>query len=821
MDPQPNVEPSLDDPRLLLAVKEYLAEIESGKTTDRRAFVARFPDLASQLEPYLEALDRVHSAAPHLKPAASSLALNGSLAAEALGDFRIVREIGRGGMGIVYEAVQMSLGRNVALKVLPFAAALDSKQLQRFKNEAQAAAQLHHAHIVPVYAVGCEHGIHYYAMQLIEGQNLADLIDRLEESQQNARRKGLHSRTTRRREDGAKAQTVTVRITPPAFGKVPAPETVSPAAMALSTQRANHPSQYFRSVVRLAAQAAQALEHAHQFGVIHRDIKPGNLLLDPDGNIWVTDFGLAQLNSCAGLTRTGDVLGTLRYMSPEQAAAQHAPSDPRTDVYSLGATLYELLTLQPLFDGADRGRLLQQILNEEPWAPRSIEPSIPQELETIVLKAISKNPSDRYATAREFAEDLQCFLDNLPIHARRPTLIQRIRKWAVRHPSIVIAGVLLSLLTAAGSLTSAVLINRERENTRAAYTLERERARQTDALYRLAARSLDDMVELSGEELLDRPDLQGLRKRVLNAVLVHSREFIDYKGDDPDAEDEIKATRKRVETILADLDVLRGAWQLQLLENPDVLDDLALSAANRKKLAGLATTMRMRQKELRTETRDLGLSSEERRKRLVDLARASTPEVRNVLTAEQLQRLEQIDLQFQGPDAFTDPEVADALKLTPEQKATIRDILDQFREHDPIDHHGPRPRDHGSGPEDRPPPPRDHGPGPGDRPPPPRDRGPGPGGPDRGPPDHPRRDRGGPDRGGPPHGRPDRGRPPKDGPDGEPPDRRGPPGDRERERRAAVEKILLVLTAEQRAQWKKTIGKRFAGPMFDPFGPPR
>ncbi len=172
------IESSADDPRLLTAVQEYLSELEAGRRPDRRAYAARFPDLSAAMTPYLDALEMVHGAAAQVQsvsgratPQAAEL-----VGAEPLGDFHIVREIGRGGMGIVYEAVQRSLGRRVALKVLPFAAALDSKQLQRFRNEAQAAASLHHQNIVPVYAVGSERGVHFYAMQLIDGQNLAALI---------------------------------------------------------------------------------------------------------------------------------------------------------------------------------------------------------------------------------------------------------------------------------------------------------------------------------------------------------------------------------------------------------------------------------------------------------------------------------------------------------------------------------------------------------------------------------------------------------------------------------------------------------------------
>src|SRR5262249_36671050 len=229
-----------------------------------------------------------------------------------LGDFRIVREIGRGGMGIVYEAVQVSLGRRVALKVLPLAAALDARQLQRFKNEAQAAACLHHPHVVPVYGVGCERGVHYYAMQFIDGRTLADLIRELR-----------HGAGLERAGGPASAGDATL----PAAGEA------TPRGPAQGPRSAA----FFRTAARLGAQAAAALDYAHQQGVIHRDVKPANLLLDSRGNLWVTDFGLAHCQQDARLTMTGDLVGTLRYMSPEQALGRRAAADPRTEPPPPGA----------------------------------------------------------------------------------------------------------------------------------------------------------------------------------------------------------------------------------------------------------------------------------------------------------------------------------------------------------------------------------------------------------------------------------------------------------------------------------------------------
>ena len=216
---------------------------------------------------------------------------------------------------------------------------------------------------------------------------------------------------------------------------------------------------YVRRIAQLIIQAAEALEHAHQIGVVHRDIKPANLLVDANGNLWVTDFGLAQLQSEHNLTRSGDFLGTLRYMSPEQMSGQRAGLDHRTDIYSLGATFYELLTLEPVFTGETHHELLYQILHQEPRSPRQLNRGIAPELETIVQKALGKSSVERYRTAGEFAADIQRYLKHEPVLAKRPSLVDRMRKWARRHPAVVVAGALLLLVVAIASLVSNRLIN--------------------------------------------------------------------------------------------------------------------------------------------------------------------------------------------------------------------------------------------------------------------------------------------------------------------------------------------------------------------------
>ena len=332
-----------------------------------------------------------------------------------VGDFRILRELGRGGMGIVYEAVQLSLGRRVALKVLQGSAAVDSRRLQRFQVEAQAAASLRHPHIVPVFATGSENGIAYYAMQYIECRDLARIINDL------------------RQGDSALATSVDVRkIGPrkPLF---------------------NQGTSFERDVAGIARQAAMALEHAHANDVLHRDVKPSNILIGEKGHVWITDFGLARIRGSLDLTQTGEAIGTPRYMSPEQALGRRTPTDGRTDVYSLGATLYEILTLTTPFPGDDRLDLLRRITQEEPIPPRKIDPRVPAELETIVLKAMAKVPADRYATAADLAADLGRFLDDLPIRARRPSLRDRAGKWMRRHRELMAVAGAMGLFIAVAS----------------------------------------------------------------------------------------------------------------------------------------------------------------------------------------------------------------------------------------------------------------------------------------------------------------------------------------------------------------------------------
>jgi serine/threonine protein kinase len=545
---------------------EFLERQRNGEQPDVEEYAARHPQAAELLRRVLVSLQWIGTslrdgpaADPNAEPSAAS----------TLGDFRLIREIGRGGMGVVYEAEQVSLGRRVALKVLPFAGALDARRLQRFKNEAQAAAHLHHTNIVPVFYVGFDRGVHYYAMQLIEGCTLAALIRELRQvtggnlpSTQDPPvplSEVAHSLLTgvmAHVDPGAGNSPPGV----PAWPAAPAPNRHAPcgdgagaggtaaastaAVAVLSTERSTKSPAFFRTLARLGTQAAEALEHAHGMGVIHRDVKPGNLLLDDRGHLWITDFGLAQFNAEANLTLTGDILGTLRYMSPEQSMAQRVVIDHRTDIYSLGVTLYELLTLQPAIAGRDRAQILRQIAFEEPVPPRRIHNAIPAELETIVQKAIEKNPGDRYATAQELADDLRRFLDDKPVRARRPSLLKRSRRWCRRHQPVVwsvfgvISLALVMALASFGYITHRMAgenqrIAKERDDARA----QRKRARQAvDTMYTQVAENWMSV----------QPAMEELQKDFLAAALQFYQEFAETESTDPQDLFEIAKAYQRV-----------------------------------------------------------------------------------------------------------------------------------------------------------------------------------------------------------------------------------------------------------------------------------
>lgn len=667
-----------DDPRLIEVLEEYQGQLNAGRTPDRRALALRYPELAEAVEHCIEGLDFVRQSKLHDGlggtddvPLPAAVRFD-----KPLGDFRIIREIARGGMGVVYEAIQLSLNRHVALKVLPLAETLDPRKIQRFTNEAQAAALLHHSNIVPIYAVGCDSGVHFYAMQLIDGQSLAVALNDL-------RWKSGH------REEGAGSQTETFEsnnnstagATRAVIGPAKDPRSASresPDSEAtnlestiddpdLITQGAPFASDaYIRRIARLMIEAAEALEHAHQVGVVHRDIKPANLILDASGKLWVTDFGLAQLRTEQTLTQSGDFLGTLRYMSPEQAGGHRASLDHRTDIYSLGATSYELLTMESVASGATYQEVLYQILHQEPRSLRQLNRAIPAELETIVLKALSKNPAERYSTAGDFAADMQRFLNHEPIKARRPTPWERCRKWSRRHPSAVVAALILLLVVAVGSLISNHLIGLQQQRTTAALIGEQRRADEAEQHFQQARAAVDALFEISEEELAGKPE-QALRRQILGMVLNYYQDFIDERKDDPSSRAELIAAQSRVRKILSQLDSIDQGMHMQLLANASVQKELKLTADQIQKLQTVWSRPAL-------PNSSKPLTEDELRTQMAANAVAHEKVVAGVLTPEQLKRFRQISIQSQGLSAFDDPTIVAILHLSAEQRTKIRDM---------------------------------------------------------------------------------------------------------------------------------------------------
>ena len=667
----------------------YIEAVEAGLEPDRDRFVVEHPDIRDDFESFLANHREVERLMSPLRGMARGKAHGlGDRPRDRsdgpppgigeLGDFRIVREVGRGGMGVVYEAEQISLRRRVALKVLPFAAAIDPRRLQRFKTEALAAAHVQHEKIVPVHAVGCERGVHYYAMQFIDGQSLAALIAGLRRLR-DAQNRQLPS-APREAVAGALTSTEELSISTP---EMQAAEAAALAATAISHERSSDRCKYFDRVAGLGRQAALALEHAHQAGIVHRDIKPSNLLLDLRGQLWVTDFGLAQVTGDSGLTITGELLGTLRYASPEQLLARRGIVDHRSDIYSLGATLYELVTLRPPFEQSDRHALIRQITDDDPVPPGALDASVPRELETIVLKTLRKEPADRYTTAQELADDLQRFLDRRPILARRPTTAERLRTWSRRHPFFMRAAAAALFLLSAGSFLSTALIKREQaktlaeqRNAESAYLRERQRAEEAEARFRLARRAVDELIRVSQEELAHRPGMERLRRRLLVSALAYYQEFVEQRRNNPGSQAELRDTTKQVETILADLAVLRAAGELYLLIQPSALDDLQLDAQQRARVSDLSSRAGKRWMESFGDPDRLPHAAERVRLAL-EQARANEAEIETILTPAQQHRLRQIALQSEGPGAFREPEVVDALQLTADQRERIRAIEEE------------------------------------------------------------------------------------------------------------------------------------------------
>jgi serine/threonine protein kinase/WD40 repeat protein len=439
--------------------EEFLDRYRKGQRPPLREYIENHHELAGEIRevfPAMAMMENIALADESLEgDATGDLPVRRPPPLEQLGDYRIVREVGRGGMGVVYEAEQVSLGRHVALKVLPPQMLRDARTRRRFEREARAAAKLHHTNIVPVFGVGEQDETPYYVMQFIQGQGLDVVLGELRRLRAGGAGLPAAAPLSTVGRDVSAADVARSLLTgrldaQPTEGSAPdnshgpagAAGSDSGHASSLSASSLTLPGgepprgkarrqTYWQGVARIGVQVADALAYAHAQGIVHRDIKPSNLLLDTHGIVWVTDFGLAKADDQQNLTHTGDILGTLRYMPPEAFGGK---VDSRGDVYALGLTLYEMLAFRPAFEEKERGRLVKQVTGEAPAPLRKLNSEVPRDLETIVQKAIEREPSHRYASASELADDLRRFVDDEPIRARRASYAERLARWGRRNP---------------------------------------------------------------------------------------------------------------------------------------------------------------------------------------------------------------------------------------------------------------------------------------------------------------------------------------------------------------------------------------------------
>jgi serine/threonine-protein kinase len=443
--------------------------------------------------------------------------------------YEILGELGRGGMGVVYKARQVSLGRLVALKMILAGAHASSDNLQRFKAEAEAVAQLQHPNIVQVYEVGSRNGLPFFSLEYVAGGSLAQKL----------------------------------------------------AGVAMPA----------REAAAVSETLARAMHHAHEKHIVHRDLKPANILLTPDGTPKITDFGLAKrLETDAGQTGTGAILGTPTYMAPEQAQGRTRDIGPLCDVYALGAILYDLLTGRPPFKGETVLDTLQLVQSVEPVPVRHLQPKVPRDLETICLKCLEKDPRKRYASALDLAADLRAFLDGKPIQARPIRTWERALKWARRRPALAALVVVSAAAVLALSVGAVVVAAREthlhgvaveerNEAVRQKAEAEKQRGlaeeRRKEAVQQMAVaekqrRRADGHLQKAfqaGDELLTRaqgrlarvPGMEEVRRELLDRARAFYEGFLAVEGDTPEVRWQTGLARYRVALIEEKLGLYREA----------------------------------------------------------------------------------------------------------------------------------------------------------------------------------------------------------------------------------------------------------------------
>ena len=485
---------------------EWLCAREADPGLDQEDLLSANEDIRDLLEQMLNELAVADGMLGALEPA-------GEVESKVLGDFEVLDELGRGGMGVVYRARQVSLDRAVALKVLPQTLTLSPEAIERFQREAQVVARLSHKGIVPVYAIGSEAGSHFFAMELIDGISLDKLIMGLAE-------RNPEDLTARDLTESLEANGLR--------GEGWAPESARG---------------WIRLSVGWVRQIAEALHFAHEAGVVHRDVKPGNILLRQDGQVVLTDFGLSHTSDSPAISRTGEFRGTPYYVSPEQAMSGRARMDQRSDVYSLGVTLFELLTLRRPFEGATALEVFGRIVHKTPPSPHRFNRHLPADLVNITLRAMDRDPDRRYATAGEFADDLLAFLEYRPVVARRLSVWVASMRWGRREPlraALLLVGVVALFII---SLLYVDLREKRSELTLANSSLqertdEAELARSELTLANSNLRERTDEAELARSELTlansslqERTDEAVLARDEARSALERLQQVVSFHQD--------------------------------------------------------------------------------------------------------------------------------------------------------------------------------------------------------------------------------------------------------------------------------------------------
>jgi tetratricopeptide (TPR) repeat protein len=491
------------------AIAAYLEAAAAGQEPDRAQWLERYPELAKELTAFFADHDRLQRIAAPLRSSTGSVSARGdterptlpfdpmtgadlSFTPQRFGDYDLLTEIAHGGMGIVYEARHIPLNRIVALKMILSGRLASPAEVQRFRSEATAAAELDHPHIVPIYEVGECQGQCYFTMKLIRGSSLARKPD----------------------------------------------------------EYMSRP----REAVRLLVTIARAVHHAHQHGILHRDLKPANILLDADGQPHVTDFGLAmRFTNEADITQSGALTGTPSYMAPEQAMPQKSKLSTATDVYGLGGILYALLTGGPPFRSVTPLATVLEVVDKPPISPRSLNSRVPVDLETICLKCLEKEPSARYSSAEALADDLERFFNGEPTLARPLPAWRRTLKWARRHPwasaAVALLTINLALLGVGGWVTSASL--KKQLDLEEQYGRDMKAAHDRSAEDFQAAREAVDHIlsRLTQDELAHLPNIEEVRQQVLNDALGLYQRLLKQRGTDPAARYETARAARRVADI--------------------------------------------------------------------------------------------------------------------------------------------------------------------------------------------------------------------------------------------------------------------------------